>query len=402
MGWEHVRLRLRALLPVMRLALIGPIYPYRGGIAHHTANLCRALQAAGHPVTVLSFRRQYPPWLYPGRDEREPGPKSLEVSPVFLLEAFNPFSWLRTAEHLQRLAPHLVLIQWWTTFWGPAFGTLGRLLRLRGLPLAYLIHNVLPHERHCGDALLTRWALGTAQGFVAHSPREAGRLRSLFAEARVETYPLPPFEGVTPRSTNRQEARRRLNLPQGQFLLLLFGLVRPYKGVSTLLQALSLLREKGKRPSLAIVGEFWQSREQISRAVNRFGLAEQVRLEDRYLLDEEVGDWLLASDCCVLPYTGGTQSAVLGLARAFGLPLIASRHLLEGLPLWQQGAPLWPVEAGDPYGLAEAIEAAMTTPHLPSPTPRRADYPVTWGGLVETIERLASEMGVFGCESYSY
>jgi hypothetical protein len=56
----------------MQISLIGPVYPFRGGIAHSHALLGRALERAGHSVQVISFKRQYPAWLYPGQSDRDP------------------------------------------------------------------------------------------------------------------------------------------------------------------------------------------------------------------------------------------------------------------------------------------------------------------------------------------
>ena len=63
----------------MKVALVGPVYPYRGGIAHYTTMLARAL-AEKHETLVVSFRRQYPNWLYPGKSDRDPSREPLRVA----------------------------------------------------------------------------------------------------------------------------------------------------------------------------------------------------------------------------------------------------------------------------------------------------------------------------------
>ena len=51
----------------MRIALIGPAHPYKGGGARHTTELAHRLAAAGHDVIIESWRAQYPARLYPGQ-----------------------------------------------------------------------------------------------------------------------------------------------------------------------------------------------------------------------------------------------------------------------------------------------------------------------------------------------
>ena len=58
----------------MRIALIGPAHPYKGGGAWHTTELARWLADAGHDVVLESWRHQYPAGLYPGgRQTVKPG-----------------------------------------------------------------------------------------------------------------------------------------------------------------------------------------------------------------------------------------------------------------------------------------------------------------------------------------
>ena len=53
------------------LVLIGSLLPYRGGVAQHTTMLHRTLIERTKLLTV-SFKRQYPNWLYPGKSNFEP------------------------------------------------------------------------------------------------------------------------------------------------------------------------------------------------------------------------------------------------------------------------------------------------------------------------------------------
>ena len=58
----------------MRLAIVGPLHPLRGGIALHGAEMAVAAHAAGHEVRVLSYARLYPSAVFPGRTQLDPDP----------------------------------------------------------------------------------------------------------------------------------------------------------------------------------------------------------------------------------------------------------------------------------------------------------------------------------------
>ena len=86
----------------MRVALIGPVYPYRGGIAHYTTLLAQALRARNNEVLLVSFRRQYPQWLYPGKSDRDPSQPANPIEAEFTLEPLSPTSWRRAWRRMAR------------------------------------------------------------------------------------------------------------------------------------------------------------------------------------------------------------------------------------------------------------------------------------------------------------
>jgi glycosyltransferase involved in cell wall biosynthesis len=139
------------------------------------------------------------------------------------------------------------------------------------------------------------------------------------------------FSGLVTKTDDTQAARSFLNLPDSGPILLFFGLVRPYKGLDVLLNALSTLRKKGIRPHLIIAGEFWVDKNKYVERLRMLDLTDQVHIFDHYIPDEELNTFFSAADAVVAPYTGGTQSAVVSLALAVGLPIILSNIVTEGI-----------------------------------------------------------------------
>src|SRR5512143_1820501 len=140
----------------MRIAVVGPTHPYKGGIAQHTTELAHRLAARGHDVRLESWSAQYPDRLYPGRQRvTEP-----ELPPFpgtsYPLSWRWPAGWLRLGRRLRREVDAVVLVVV-TPVQAPAYlGILRGLRPGRGGPrVLALCHNVLPHERRAVDVPLT-------------------------------------------------------------------------------------------------------------------------------------------------------------------------------------------------------------------------------------------------------
>ena len=136
--------------------MIGPAWPYRGGIVHFQASMARALAARGHEVSAVTFSRQYPEALFPGTTQYENGPPSpdLPAAPR-LIDSIDPRSWGRAARHVADAGAEVAVLQVWMPFIGPAFGVIARRLRKRGVRVVAVVHNAIPHERRPGDRALS-------------------------------------------------------------------------------------------------------------------------------------------------------------------------------------------------------------------------------------------------------
>ena len=69
-----------------RVAIVGPVYPFRAGIAYCTTRLAEELRA-----DVVSFKRQFPKRFYPGGDDVDPTLPRAEAA--FVLDVLNPLTW---------------------------------------------------------------------------------------------------------------------------------------------------------------------------------------------------------------------------------------------------------------------------------------------------------------------
>lgn len=370
----------------MKITIIGPVYPYRGGIAHYTTGLCQELIAAGHEVQVVSFKRQYPGWLYPGQSDKDPSLQHEQTPALYTLDPFYFWTWLQAIRQIANFRPDLILIQWWTTFWAPAFFILSTALKRRGFPCIFNIHNVMPHEKRPPDVLLSRLVLSQGSAFITLSSKEGERLVGLIPSARVYASHLP-VPKVTFPAEGRAEIRRVMGFAPDQPVLLFFGIVRAYKGLHVLLDALASLPDKAQPPHLLVVGEFWEAVEEYQSRVDKLAIADWVTIENRYVPNEELARFFTAADAFVAPYISGTQSAAVKMAMSYRLPILASDQISSDLPV--DTYPVYIHHAGDACDLSRSIQEFLDRePGIDAEQPVGGD----WSEIVSLIEQIGSEL----------
>jgi glycosyltransferase involved in cell wall biosynthesis len=375
----------------MKIDLVGPSYPFRGGISHFTTLLFRALLDRGHETRFYSFRRQYPRLLFPGPTDRDENPSALrEERAIPLLDALDPLSWLRVGRRVGRDRPDLVILPWWSAWWAGPFRTIARTARRRGgARVLFLCHNIEDHEKRTIGPTLARAALRNGDLFIVLSAAEKDKLARLVGEKPIAAARHPSYAALGGPPLARAEARALLGLPAEAKVLLFFGLVRPYKGLSVLLDALPLL-PRTMDVRLVVAGEIWGAAEDYRKKIDRLGIGGRVALLDRYVRNDEIPAFFSAADLLVLPYLSATASGALRLAQAYRLPAVASRvgALADEIVEGRTGALVPP---GDPGALAEAITRLLESGELGAMAAEIAagDGDYSWDRLVETIEELA-------------
>ena len=382
----------------MRICVVGPTYPYRGGIAHYTTLLVKHLREAGHWTQLYSFTRQYPTWLFPGKTDKDPSETPLKVECEYVLDPINPLTWWRLCRKVRADAPDLLILQWWVPYWTPSLTAISRWIKRRTkIPIIYICHNVVPHDG--GGVLDRRFAitvLRQGDAFVVHSEQDRHRLHALLPEARIYKSFLPTYAELAEQSDAEpgDRLRSQLGLPDQTPILLFFGFVRPYKGLDYLIQALPLVLQQ-LRVHLLVVGEFWGSSEFYERYIREYGVEQAVTLVNRYVPNEDLGQYFALADVVVLPYISATQSGVVQLAFGFGKPVITTR--VGGLhEVVQDGENGLIVPPQDEVALADAIVRFYredVAPRLRAniAESRRKDS-FSWQSLVETIESAAQQV----------
>jgi glycosyltransferase involved in cell wall biosynthesis len=331
----------------VRVAVVGPTHPFKGGVAAHTTELAHRLSAAGHDVDLVSWSHLYPRLLYPGEQHVPGGAPDVPVYPrtTRRLSWSRPLSWWRAGRRLRDR--DLVVLVHVVPAVVPAHLVLLRALgRAPGRPAtAAVVHNVLPHEPHAGAEGLVRRLLHAVDRVVVHSDEQAEVARGLAPTADVRVAPLPPhLPGGPPAPRTPYEGPTRL---------LALGIVREYKGVDLLLEALA--RVPG--PTLTVAGELWaEAGRRVRRLAGDPRLRDRVEVREGYLPASQLPALLAAHDVLALPYRSatGSQNALLG--HRHGLVVLATRTGTFPADV-RDGVDGLLVDAGDVDALVVAVTA---------------------------------------------
>jgi len=329
----------------VRIALVGPAHPYKGGGARHTTELAHRLAAAGHDVIIESWRAQYPRRLYPGQQtvdvpEGEPYPRTHRR-----LAWYRPDGWLAAGGRLR--TADLVVFVLLTPLQVPSYLTILAALGRRNRT-AVICHNVLPHERRPGDVPLVRALLTRVGAVITHSAAQAAQAKDLAPGATVRTVAMPPHLPAAPHQDHDTE---RAASPAPQTRLLFFGIVRPYKGLDVLLRALA---QAPPHVTLTVAGEFWSDITEMEYLVSELGLRDRVALRPGYVPADQIPALFAAADALVMPYREATASQNALLAFAHGVPVVTTTAgaLAEAVRDGVDGLTCAP---GDPGDLLRAL-----------------------------------------------
>ncbi len=343
----------------MNIVLIGTAYPLRGGIAHYVGLLWKYLSRT-HDVRVVTFSRQYPKLLFPGKSQEESGDAGIPVESVQWIDSINPLNWIRTGFRVRALRADLIVFKFWMPFFAPCYGVIAAIARWRrATRTMFICDNVIPHERRPGDKLLTRFAFRFIDSYVVQSRAVERDLRLWKKDPLLAYLPHPVYE-IFGEETSRIAARAKLrgvdaamDLGDGERVLLFFGYVREYKGLDVILDAMPAILARIK-VKLLVVGEFYDNEQQYREQVRRLGVGDAVIFHSDYVPNEDVGVYFSASDVLTLPYRSATQSGIIQIAYNFHRPVIATD--VGGLgEVIVDGRTGFIVPSGQPAAIAEAV-----------------------------------------------
>lgn len=284
----------------------------RGGPAQRTLTLAQALLRRTDTPLALSYARQA---------ELAPAYAALGV-PSLAVDTFRGAAGaalglarvpglaralVRHAEGFGAEVVVSVMSHVWTPWVAPALARAG----LRYVPM---IHDAVPHP---GDpALLFEWRLrrelAAAESAIVHSAHVAAAVARRRPGLPLHRLPLAPDLPLAPAPPRPADGG-----PGPDFLM--FGRLRAYKGLDLLRDAWPLLRARHPGARLRVVGE--GDAEALAPGL---GALPGVAVETRWVPEAEIPVLLAGADAVVMPYREASQSGVVSMALALGVPVVAT------------------------------------------------------------------------------
>jgi D-inositol-3-phosphate glycosyltransferase len=334
-----------------KVIIIGPAFPFRGGIANFNNALAQEYYNRGDEVVLYSFTLQYPSFLFPGTTQYESGeaPKNLKIKT--LINSVNPFNWINVSRKINTEKPDYVIIRYWLPFMAPCLGTIARLLNKK-IKILAITDNVIPHEKRIGDTLLTRYFVKSCDAFLSLSASVLDDL-SKFTNTTYKKFIPHPIYNVFGDKIPKAKALENLGLNSEDKHLLFFGFVRKYKGLDLMLKAMGDSRIKAMGIKLIIAGEFYDDKNEYTDLIADLGIAKNIIMKSDFIPANKVKDYFCVADMITQTYRTATQSGVTQIAYSFDRPMLVTDvgGLAEIVPNNKVGY----VTSQNPTEIADAI-----------------------------------------------
>jgi glycosyltransferase involved in cell wall biosynthesis len=373
----------------MNVIIVGPAYPLRGAMAQLNIILGWYL-SKGHNVQIVSLTRQYPSILFPGKTQIDPGKPLFDVPTVPLIDTINPISWFRAARYIISQRPDVIIFRYWMPFFAPCFGSIARFVKRKiNVQVIFICDNIIPHEKRPGDITLTKYAFNSVDSFVVLSQTVEADLRRFVPQARYILSPLPLFN-VFGELQPKKESRMKLAITENN-VILFFGIVRAYKGLEVLLDAMLLILNRIP-VLLLIAGEFYEDEKKYREKIQQLGLEKHIRLYSDYIPNDKIPVYFSAADAVVLPYISATQSAIVPVAYHFNKPVIVTD--VGGLSeVVKNGVTGFIVPPQNPQAFADAVvkfyEEKRENEFASNIQQEKKQY--SWDTFIERLESLMKQ-----------
>ena len=307
----------------MKIFILGPAFPLRGGIADFNEAFALNLQKEGNEVIIYSFNYQYPSFIFPGSSQKIQGqkPVSIDIRPT--LNSINPLSWIKTASLIATEKPDLVIIRYWLPFMALSLGTVASRLRKKNIKVIAITDNLIPHEKRLGDTLLTGFFIRRCDAFITMSQSVLNDLEK-FTDNKHKSFLPHPIYNIFGEKISKADARLKLKLNPSDKIILFFGFIRSYKGLGLLLDAMCDDRIMERRIKLLVAGEFYEDINPYLEKIKLNNLSQSVILHSSFIDKMNVKEYFCAADLVVQPYLNATQSGITQIAYSFDKPMLVT------------------------------------------------------------------------------
>jgi len=376
----------------MKITILGPAHPYRGGIAALNERLARQLVDEGHEVNVVSFTVQYPKFLFPGKTQFSEQKTTFNFQITREINSVSPLNWVKTGWKIKNSRPDILIVRFWLPFMGMSLGSICRIVKInRHTKIISIADNIIPHEKRPGDKLLCRYFIGSIDAFITMSGSVLKDLEKFrYKKPKILTpHPIYDHYGVV---ETREQALFNLNLSKEDHYILFFGFIRDYKGLDLLLKAFSNPYFKPNRIKLIVAGEFYADEIKYRELIKELNLEDDVILRTSYISNNEVQHYFNGADIVAQPYKTATQSGVTQIGYHFNKPMLVTNvgGLAETIPHMKVGYVVEP----NPEEIAKALIDFFENNRLEdfSGNILKEKERFSWDKMTNSIMKLATQI----------
>lgn len=373
------------------IIIVGPAYPYRGGIADFNERLAREFQREGHKVTIYTFTLQYPGFLFPGKTQYSTSPAPGDLTIVRKVNSINPLNWVKVGREIRRQHPDMVMVRFWLPFLAPCLGTIARIIsKDKGIKVVSLLDNVVPHEHRIGDKVFARYMIKSVGGYVAMSESVLADAKSFDDTKPYALTPHPLYDNFGDR-VSRDEAIAHLGLDADTRYILFFGLIRDYKGLDLLLRAFADSRLRNKKTKLIVAGEFYSNAELYEQLERDLDIAEHIVWYKEFIPADQVRYFFAAADLVAQPYKTATQSGITQIAYHFERPMLVTDvgGLAEIVPHGKVGYVVKPEADAIADALVDFIDNHHESDYHEGILQEKTKY--AWSNMTAALVKVADE-----------
>lgn len=314
------------------IALLGTLPPIRA-LSSYCFELTKAL-APHFKIEFISFKSIYPSFLYPGGnlegDNTYPKRNFKTVHIRQRLSWYNPISWVYEALSTKA---ELLHAQWWSLPLFPIYLTICLLFKLRGKPIVFTVHNVLPHEKSLLYTKLSHLLFQLGNHFIVHTAIGKKQMIDHYniSPDQISVIPHGSLDFHVNNNVDHHKLRQEMGLGNKEKVILLFGTIRPYKGIDVAIKALHEIIAQIPEARLLIAGKLWEEWNPYDQLIKQLNLKDHVILHLEYIPSNQVYKFFEVADLTIFPYHHfDSQSGVGATAVSFHKPMVVSN--VGGLP----------------------------------------------------------------------
>lgn len=304
------------------MILIGPAFPYRGGISETQHQFASALVQKGYNIQLWTFTTLYPRFLFPGSSQYSSDSTNNGLNALRKVHAYNPKNWKIIAQEINYINPQVVVFRYYTPYLSFCYWGIMKYLNQKILRIGF-VDNWIAHEKRWIDGLLNQLFGKGIDKFSAFSENVASEIASSIHSKPI-WYAQHPIAKDLPPKMQKTKARKQLGWNVSSHIVLFYGIIRKYKGLDLLLKSLSRDLLDSKNIELKIVGDCYQKKTYYRHLIQKKNLEQKIQCYFEFADQSMTQLVFSAADLLVLPYRSTSQSGIIPLSYHYDLPLVVS------------------------------------------------------------------------------